>query len=100
MSSSQPVVSPSGATAADINAALAGVYSQVAFGTRTYSGSVFYATDGDHIEMSGSFTGAVTGQRFNATMNGVIETYSGNPNYLPARVAGVAGVAATGGQFN
>jgi hypothetical protein len=43
-----------------------------------------------------SFSGAINGQRYNASMNGVIQTNGGGANYFPGSVAGTT---ATGGQY-
>jgi hypothetical protein len=50
------------------------------------------------ISMQGqTFSGAATGQRYNATLCGVIETNGGGANYFPG---GTAGATATGGQYS
>lgn len=43
-----------------------------------------------------TFSGAATGKRYDVRSNGVIETNSGGPNFLPGSVAGTT---ATGGQY-
>ena len=45
-----------------------------------------------------TYSGSATGKRYSATLNGVIQTYSGgNATYFPGSVAGTY---ATGGQYN
>lgn len=43
-----------------------------------------------------TWTGSATGQRYNASLNGVINTVGGGANYFPGDVAGAT---ATGGQY-
>lgn len=57
----------------------------------TYSVSYAYSTQGNIVDVGGTFTlGAftVTGQRFIASQNGVIETYGSGASYFPGTVAG------------
>jgi hypothetical protein len=68
----------------------------IAFGTRTYTTTVS-AADGGQVEINGTFTGTVTAARYSATMNGLIDTYTGNTSYIPGSTAGST---ATGGQYN
>jgi hypothetical protein len=66
-------------------------------GTTTYTGRTFYAQGNGCIECPATFTGTVTGQRYFAEFGGIVQTYSGNANYLPGNAAGGT---ATGGQYN
>jgi hypothetical protein len=55
------------------------------------------ATNGGAVQSIGStFTGAATGQRYNATMNGAVNTFGGGASYFPGNAAGST---ATGGQY-
>jgi hypothetical protein len=68
--------------------------------TALHSFSTFaVATAGGQIEMGGdTFVGSALGQRYDANLNGVINTNSGgNPTYLPGSAVGTT---STGGQYN
>ncbi|WP_448786344.1 phage tail-collar fiber domain-containing protein [Brucella intermedia] len=64
----------------------------------TVSGVFGYATSGGGISVgtSGTVTGTATGARYSVTMNGVINTLAGGPNFFPGTTAGST---ATGGQY-
>jgi len=67
-------------------------------GTPPFSTAFANATAGGQIEASSvTFTGAATGVRYTATLNGVIITSGGGANYFPGSSAGST---ATGGQYN
>jgi len=55
------------------------------------------ATNGGAVQSIGStFTGGATGQRYNASLGGIINTFGGGGSYFPGNVAGAT---ATGGQY-
>jgi hypothetical protein len=56
-------------------------------------------TTGVIVAPGASFSGAAGASSliYSATLNGVIETDSGNPNFFPGNVSGTT---ATGGQYN
>jgi hypothetical protein len=59
--------------------------------------TAFAVTETSSIEIGfNTFTGSATGSRYNASLNGVINTYGGGSTYLPGNVAGST---ATGGQY-
>lgn len=66
-------------------------------GTPAFSTAFAQADQVGNILMNGdTFTGSATGKRYNAVMNGVIQTGAGGANALPGSVAGTT---ATGGQY-
>jgi hypothetical protein len=67
-------------------------------GTPAYTGSFASAVLGGTLFVGGqTFSGAATGQRFNASLNGIIATGGGGINYFPGNVAGTT---STGGQYS
>jgi hypothetical protein len=48
------------------------------------------------IQQAMTFSGSATGQKYSASLNGVIQTYGGGASYLPGSTAGAT---ATGGQY-
>jgi len=68
----------------------------------TISGAVANASGGGNIRVSASsplsFTGgaSVTGKRYSAVLNGIIDTLGGGPNFFPGTVAGTS---SSGGQY-
>jgi len=55
------------------------------------------ATDGGAMVLNGNtFSGGATGTRYDATLNGVIDTAGGDATYLPGNASGTT---ATGGQY-
>ena len=64
-------------------------------GTTSYTLGVVIAQIGGEINVTGTtFTGTVTGQRFNAGTNGVVFTASGDVNFIFGNVAGTVNLAA------
>lgn len=82
-----------------------GGFTVTSSGTTSYTLGVAIAQFGATITVTGTtFTGTVTGQRFNAGTNGVVETQSGDVNFIFGNVPGtvnlVAGVYGNGsGQY-
>ena len=65
-------------------------------GSPAWSAAFISVTSGGLVSTAGAtFTGAATGKRFDATLNGVINTFGGGANYFPGNVAGTA----TTGQY-
>ena len=66
-------------------------------GTPNFSLAFAYAASIAAIATAGvTFSGAATGQRYNVSLNSVIQTFGGGANYFPGSVAGTA---STGGQY-
>lgn len=66
-------------------------------GTPNFANSFAYANAIGYIQVySAVYTGAATGTRYTATMNGVINTNAGGATFLPGSAAGVI---AAGGQY-
>ena len=71
-------------------------------GTVTSSGSPAFTTFAEALgagtiqAAATTYSGTVTGKRYNATLNGVINSNGGGANYFPGDVAGTT---ATGGQY-
>jgi hypothetical protein len=68
-------------------------------GTPNFSSSFAGATTTANLYFPSAyvtFSGAATGQRYNATLNGIVYTVNGGPNYLPGSIAGST---ASGGQY-
>jgi hypothetical protein len=66
-------------------------------GTNAFSVFAYADAQGLIASYGATFTGGtVTGQRYNAVLNGVIQTYGGGANYFPGNSAGST---ATGGQY-
>jgi Major tropism determinant N-terminal domain len=65
-------------------------------GTPAFSLFVEAVRLGDVLSRSTTFNGSATGQRYDALMNGIIETSGGGANYFPGNSAGAT---ATGGQY-
>lgn len=61
----------------------------VAFAVATANASVLF--------QSNTFSGSATGSRYNASLNGVVSTNTGNTSFLPGNAAGTT---ATGGQYS
>ncbi len=66
-------------------------------GSTAYSSATVSAVRGSIVICSGmSFSGTVTGKRYDVTGNGVVDTGAGGANYIPGNSAGTTG---TGGQY-
>lgn len=65
-------------------------------GTPAFSSVFAYAQGGLVEYYANTFSGAATGTRYSATLNGVIRTNGGGASYLPGNAAGST---ATGGQY-
>lgn len=66
-------------------------------GTPAFSVGFAWCDTGGKMQVnSNTFSGAASGNRYNVTMNGVIQTFGGGANYLPGSVAGTV---TTGGQY-
>jgi len=66
-------------------------------GTPAFSNAFALATVGAVVSVySMTFSGSATGKRYDATMNGAIQTYGGGANFFPGNSAGSTG---TGGQY-
>lgn len=67
-------------------------------GTPAYSGAFVNSDNNSSYREEGTitYTGGATGKKFNATMNGTIDTGTGDINHLPGSVAGTQ---STGGQY-
>lgn len=66
-------------------------------GTPSFSGAFASAQEMGLVESTGcTFSGSATGQRYNASTNGVIFTNGGGASYFPGNSAGAT---ATGGQY-
>lgn len=65
-------------------------------GTPAFSGSFALASRGVSTWFSVTFSGAATGTRYSATLNGVINTFGSGANFFPGNAAGST---ATGGQY-
>jgi hypothetical protein len=68
----------------------------VACGVLTVTDTVLTNTLGFFNTVGVTFTGTVTGRRYNAIGNSVINTFGGGANYFPGNTAGAT---ATGGQY-
>ena len=97
-----PMIISGGCPGAHLYASSGGyIYTQGAVwtmvGTPTF-GSFAYATVGGVIyTFANTFSGTINGQRFGATLNGVIQTNSGgNVNHFPGAIAGIT---SSGGQY-
>ena len=67
-------------------------------GTPGFSGAFAEADDLGFVNYNGPiFSGAATGKRYGATLNGVIDTNGAGATYFPGNVGGTT---ATGGQYN
>jgi hypothetical protein len=67
-------------------------------GTPGFANAFAVAIEGGVVEASNlAITGTATGSRFAATLNGVVNTGTGNANYLPGDAPGST---ATGGAYN
>lgn len=67
-------------------------------GTPAFSFVFAYGTQGGNISgQSVTYTGAATGQRYQATVNGIVNSGGGGANYFPGNSPGST---ATGGQYN
>lgn len=94
-------ISISGAATAFANAATGSFVTAASIGitlVSTPAVGVFAACSmtGVVVMQAITFSGSSTGQRYNVSGNGVIQTYGGGPNYLPGSVTGSA---TTGGQY-
>jgi hypothetical protein len=68
-----------------------GVSGTVALGTRAFSSMLANASVGGHIDSNGTtYTGTVTGKRFEVHSNAVINTYGAGLNHFPGTIAGTA----------
>ncbi|PTB28836.1 hypothetical protein C9I56_11135 [Paraburkholderia caribensis] len=65
-------------------------------GTPTFSTAFAYAAYGRISAIGSTFSGAATGNRYSALINGVINTAGGGANFFPGSVAGSS---ASGGQY-
>lgn len=65
-------------------------------GTPAFSTAFAYAAQGTISAQSVTFSGSATGVRYNAILNGVINTAGGGASYLPGSSAGTT---STGGQY-
>lgn len=65
-------------------------------GTPAYANAFAVAEAAGNIDFYAQPTGAATGKRYSASLNGIINTYGGGANYLPGDVAGTT---ASGGQY-
>ena len=66
-------------------------------GTPAFGTAFALAGRGGKLAVNGNtFSGSATGVRYNATLNGVIDTAGGGATYLPG---GTSGSTATGGQY-
>lgn len=66
-------------------------------GTPAWSTAFCYAAGPCFLGFFSTMSGAATGKRYLAELNGVIQTFGGGANYFPGDVAGTI---ATGGQYN
>lgn len=91
-----------GAAPIHINATQNGVFNSPSItvtvsGTPAFSTAFAVASGGGQIgAASVTYTGAATGPRYSATLNGVINTGGGGANYFPGNSAGAS---STGGQY-
>jgi hypothetical protein len=67
-----------------------------ATGTRTFTAFVFASTTGIISHFSSTWTGTYVGQRYTASLNGVVNSSGGGANYFPGNSAGSV---FTGGQY-
>lgn len=65
-------------------------------GTPALGYFVYVETASDALVQAVTFTGSATGKKYEATLNGVIQTYGSGASYFPGSVAGTV---ATGGQY-
>lgn len=65
-------------------------------GTPDFSGAFADANQLGSIRTTLTFSGAATGQRYSATLNGIVQTFGGGASYFPGDSAGST---ATGGQY-
>lgn len=65
-------------------------------GTPAFSSAFAYAAQGLVSAQAMTFSGSATGVRYNAILNGVINTAGGGASYLPG---GTAGTTSSGGQY-
>ena len=66
-------------------------------GTPAWASAFMSVTSGGLVTTAGAtFTGAATGKRYDASLNGIINTFGGGASYFPGDAAGTA---ATGGQY-
>lgn len=68
----------------------------VAMGTRTFSNATLEMQLGATCQLQPTFTGTVTGKRYNIIMNAACQTFGAGASYIPGSVAGTT---ATGGQY-
>ena len=72
-------------------------FATAALGTRNITVFAVAGQGGYVLSQSMTFTGTVTGQRYQATTNGVIETFGAGATYFPGTSAGTT---STGGQYD
>lgn len=70
--------------------AFAYIAGTVAFGTRTFSTCTVNAQMGGITQLNATFTGTVTGKRYNAITGGGIQTFGAGASYIPGNSAGTA----------